>query len=575
MSQNATAKNKNSKLPFYLQKFVNELDAAREKLDLVASSTTDGQSQRLTTNLNATTNLSATVNPNATVSPSATFNPNATVNSHATVNPSATVNSNAPVNSNAMMNSNTWIQQSNSQLSQNQQPAKIQAYVSSTTSTLPSLQLTKLQKIQHADLERQINVTQQQISRQPGLPSVLANSINSQLRHLSQQYNDRQKAMLDDIHKALADTESLRTSQLYAQRQIKIVVGERDAACRERDHFQIEVQRFSARQQHDEQRLEQMERRCKQMRDELNAMLQIQEDQLAGKRSLRPENRPRFDERNTGFTREQEPFNAPTTVRASDTFNAFGKRKENASPIRNSALIEKRSGPISRKQGGKFLNISAPNAWAPSNGKPQHNNKVSDGSSLSPTTDVFNNLKLLPLPSRLAVPSQAPWGPPPSTIGTGAGSRAETGHPSPTGGKQVDWNTKALVPYVPDENVPVEYEEAIGKVYGLIEGWVGTYANIPNNSADQSLPNGNPSLWQFILGLTYTNLQDAHTHAMHLLCEAGLRPWFIMRMAVDYIVRNMWTSTAFMGFDSDTDAELKTVKNKLSEKGKPSLPDLS
>jgi hypothetical protein len=116
------------------------------------------------------------------------------------------------------------------------------------------------------------------------------------------------------------------------------------------------------------------------------------------------------------------------------------------------------------------------------------------------------------------------------------------------------------------------YQGEITKLFSLIEGWVKTYASVPNLTNDSAIARSNDILWAYMMNCTYPgHRQDSHTHVMALLSEARTRFWFVMRMACQYCVKDMMSLEAFLGFSIPVDNRLNEAKLKLLERGRPFL----
>ncbi|KAL2075704.1 hypothetical protein VTL71DRAFT_647 [Oculimacula yallundae] len=112
------------------------------------------------------------------------------------------------------------------------------------------------------------------------------------------------------------------------------------------------------------------------------------------------------------------------------------------------------------------------------------------------------------------------------------------------------------------------YQEEFAGLYQLIEGWAMAYCTTPKISNDQSIARTNQVLWAFMMRCTYPGKrQDAHTHLTTLLNNAYTRPWFVVRMAVEYIVVEMLSVNSYKKFSPQVGVELSAVETKLKERG--------
>lgn len=400
---------------------------------------------------------------------------------------------------------------------------------------------------------------QQQISRQPGMSAVLGNSVNGQLRHIGQQYNDRYMELIRDVNSAMVERDQALQALSSAQRQVQLVQNERDDALKERDRLNAEINSLHERQRMTEERIKSIENRFKNVNNELEETVKIQEEKLSGKRSLWIANHPSSSTRKTA--QDLETLTTPTG-------NCTATQGTQPS-LSESPLIKDYKGKTAEYT--PFSNQLDPARYWD---VPIHQPKPSGG-VIGRSANFLSQM-----PSGPAKPS-------PGTFSSNGfsqsnqshytpGSRAEAGSNSTSNDRRLSENnephvSQSLTLYVPETKVAEELEDVIIKVYRLIESWAQSFANKSNSHDDNQLPKLHASLWQYILQLTYRNLQDAHTHGMHLLKEPQLRAWFIMRMIIDYIVRSIWSPVAFLGFDQGTEKELHAVKEGLAKKGKHNL----
>jgi hypothetical protein len=124
----------------------------------------------------------------------------------------------------------------------------------------------------------------------------------------------------------------------------------------------------------------------------------------------------------------------------------------------------------------------------------------------------------------------------------------------------------ALVPYSGEVDPATRYKAEFTNIYELVEGWVKSYANLPNLANDQKIARSNNVLWDFMMNCAYPgHRQDSHTHVMTILNDPNSRCWFVMRMAITYLTKEVVTISAFHHFNPATDAEFADVKKKLQE----------
>ncbi|XMA15756.1 hypothetical protein WAI453_008547 [Rhynchosporium graminicola] len=131
-------------------------------------------------------------------------------------------------------------------------------------------------------------------------------------------------------------------------------------------------------------------------------------------------------------------------------------------------------------------------------------------------------------------------------------------------------STALILSSISAEDPSLFYQEEFAALYQLIEGWAMAYCTTPKISNDQLIARSNQVLWTFMMKCTYPGKrQDAHTHLTTLLNNASTRPWFIVRMGVEYIVEDMLSIKSYKNFSSQVGTELATVEAQLHERGLP------
>ncbi|KAH7342835.1 hypothetical protein BKA65DRAFT_478708 [Rhexocercosporidium sp. MPI-PUGE-AT-0058] len=129
-------------------------------------------------------------------------------------------------------------------------------------------------------------------------------------------------------------------------------------------------------------------------------------------------------------------------------------------------------------------------------------------------------------------------------------------------------STALVLSSVGAEDPSLFYQEQFAGLYQLIEGWAMAYCTRPKISNDQTIARTNQKLWAFMMNCTYPGQrQDAHSHVTLLLNDAKSRPWFVVRMGVEYVVEEMLSLKSYKNFSAKVGAELAAVKAQLLERG--------
>jgi hypothetical protein len=364
------------------------------------------------------------------------------------------------------------------------------------------------------------------------------NGINPNIQHhlvneahrLTQDVTDAQRLAQLEADRAANDRNALYQQIDHAHQQLQTATVDRDRYCMERDQLQRTMDTLRMKEKKSAAKFEKAEQQYKQKMDELVKQIQVQEEQLKGKRALWLESNPGSSARREAMNAVvRDPFNSPSTSQRTGFDSGY---IGGMGSIASSSL---RSPPQSSfgQPTPSLAPIGAPRG-------PRRRGNLPTGSALPG--------KVLP---------NATW----TEGSTFRNFKTEPGSPPPT--------SMALVPFKTEEDPAPRFKAEFSKIYALIEGWVKTYANVPNLANDQKIARSNDILWDYMMNCTYPGLrQDAHTHVMTLLNDSNSRFWFVMRMAITYLIKDVMTIGAFYRFNPGTDAEFEDVKKKLLERGK-------
>lgn len=129
-----------------------------------------------------------------------------------------------------------------------------------------------------------------------------------------------------------------------------------------------------------------------------------------------------------------------------------------------------------------------------------------------------------------------------------------------------------IVPYkAPSNNVnihdqAIEFTNAFAELFGSMEGWCREYCCVPNQAADRQIAATLQNLWTYMMGLTYSDPQSAHSHVMALLSNENTRYWFVMRMALEYCFNHIMSINSFEQYNEGVSNHLASIKERLSAK---------
>ena len=359
----------------------------------------------------------------------------------------------------------------------------------------------------------------QQLIRASSIPRNVQDLFVGELRKVGQEFNLEQRLLQQEFDKAKVDRAELQGQLIEARRQL-------DRSINDRDVLQSKIHELGMRHKKSMEQLDEVEQRWKKANDDLKKQLAVQEEQLKGKRALWLSSNPASSARRDAMTVVRDPFQTPTAASTS-------------------------------KFGGRHVSTMA----SPSESSLQQSRLSSPPRMTIPTGPAYKTLRRRGnLPTGKAQPGadfSPPLYPGRSTITTEPGDTPEA-----------IISTALIVKQNPTAEADA-YQSDFSKLFALIEAWVLNYASVPNPSNDSSIARSNDILWAYMMNCAYPgHRQDSHTHVMTLISDADTRPWFVMRMACQYCVKDIMALDAFLGFSIPVDMEINEAKEKLLERGK-------
>lgn len=122
------------------------------------------------------------------------------------------------------------------------------------------------------------------------------------------------------------------------------------------------------------------------------------------------------------------------------------------------------------------------------------------------------------------------------------------------------------------------WKEEFSKIFRLVHGWAAQYAVQVQQDQARTIQKEAPRLWEFMCDILYPGQPEAGaSHAQFLLDDQQCRPYFVERMILQYVVNNVLSVEGWMGFDDDTDRELRDLNERLqsTEGTMPPPPTIS
>lgn len=131
--------------------------------------------------------------------------------------------------------------------------------------------------------------------------------------------------------------------------------------------------------------------------------------------------------------------------------------------------------------------------------------------------------------------------------------------------------SQAVVPFKTLEQTAGEFRGIFNDIFDMVEKWAFTYTRqVPGLSYDQKLSHGQ-DYWAFLMKCAFlqkATVQEAHSHTILLLRDEQTRPWFVMRVFIQYLIEDILAATNWLKFKPEFDDELKRIDARLGERGK-------
>jgi hypothetical protein len=434
------------------------------------------------------------------------------------------------------------------------------------------LQVMTVADLSH-HLQTSLNQLQQKIRQTPGLAANVQNLLITECRNISQEYNEKQRALQRQFDTLTYEKNELTSQLEQAHGKIKDIDAQlsnahadRNRTLQQRDSLRTRVEELMKQKQQQEKQwaLADLERQTM-INDQQTLIVQLkrkladQDEQLNSKRALWLTQNPDPSPRRDAMKQLQDPFtSSPSTsshaVPVGNIDHTESQAKKHISDTSSHIAIptgpSNRSGPNPVRRGALPIPAARPQQ-APQVPMLQ-NNFLS--TRVSPSNRGNQPLaRPIPASSFGNAPNSAPQYVATSALPSGSA----TSQPS-----------MALVLHSPDD-LSDEYRGDFNTIYGLVEGWTKSYANKPNLVNDQNISQKNNVLWEYMMNCTYPGrAQDSHSHVMLLLNDHNTRHWFVMRMCVTYCVQEIFEFEAFHGYCESTDRQLAEVKKGEKVRGR-------
>lgn len=321
---------------------------------------------------------------------------------------------------------------------------------------------------------------------------------------------------------------------LNTTQQMSNVVQDRSRISAERDSLLLQINNLDLKTKSSDEKLKEVEKKWSDVNAGLLDRLDVVTQQLTGKRALWMASNPLSSaRRNAVAGLIQDPFSSPTPA----SYNITGRSVKNMGSMDSTPLHT--NSPLQASYGSSMT---------PS-GPPSQHPKSRRRLPNLPTGNAASSRSLMSVHSSFGMP----------TITTEPADPSETVHvPS-----------VALVLHNPDnEGLAGRFRAIYNQLYYEIDLWVRKYTSMPNAQNDFAISSSNQQLWGYMMDCTYPGQrQDAHSHVVALLNDSGSRSWFVFRLIITYIVKDIAVHETFKSFSSDIEAALRDCAEGLSLRG--------
>jgi hypothetical protein len=388
------------------------------------------------------------------------------------------------------------------------------------------------------------------------IPAYMQVTLVEHAKLIAQEFGQQQRKLHNAFECAIGDRNQSLAQLEQARRDLEVVVADRDRAYQERDAHQKRINELLLRANKDAESIDRIQAHWKEVNDALVHKLNVQDEQLKGKRALWLDHNPGSSARRDAMNSIRDPFQSPTLGSQS-----FGLGKGYMGN-RDSPLMGSPSRSSFNTQASFVLGYGPPPQFAQS--KPN----FSQQESFTSNTTARRGPRRRPnLPTQRALPAIDPWTPDGRCYNTEPGSLAGDDAPAPP-----PVSIRADLEGMSADDISDIFQLEWSRLFALIEGFVKIYCSEPNPKSDQAIARSNQALWEFMMNCAYPGMrQDSHTHIMAILNDGSSRHWLAMRMIIGYLANEMLTVEMFGKFGAPEEAELQVVKNKLAERGELQL----
>jgi hypothetical protein len=370
----------------------------------------------------------------------------------------------------------------------------------------------------------------------------LRDILDKELEKIGEDFTNQLQRLQIDLDNAKKDHSEIETQLKKAQQQLLAVTKHQDQIKEDRVKFHKRIEELTQEYKKTKEKTEKMWKEWQTINDDLvekvnkqQEQLSKQDDQLKGKRALLLNANPsETARRHVTKQSVRNPFESSSMAQGSFF---TGKMGSFSSPMENRTSKKYHSTGGSSFVVKSGLNDELPSTVRqpiPENGEPRR-----------PFIETDQSLREFY-----------------TTNGTYPTEPGDSPH------RHAFQSPASVLHHKHEDNVAPRYRNAITKLYSHVENWSRAYADQPNPQQDRTIARSNDVLWAYMMNCAYPgHRQDSYTHVVAILNDPDTRYWFVMRMMIEYCVKDVMVMEAFMPYSNAAGQKISKVLLKMAERG--------
>lgn len=380
-----------------------------------------------------------------------------------------------------------------------------------------------------------LNNIRQSIEQSDKLSIESKEKLLADLRRVAQAFDQCRHAYATEVGHLSRENLKLREEVCAAKKNIETISGEREHAASDL----VELQR-----DYDDlvKECKKMEKKWDKDRDSFNRTIQLQEQQLSGKRVVWTNDNSNNSGRYKAASGMADPFESPVST------------------LNNSFTESLGSLSISTpRRLGDGLVFDNPNEHEFSRNTSSRDSSVPGGLRFPATQQQLSQSSSY----RSSLPSGEA-----QKFDENDGRDYLDSHPTTEPGTPPQMKSGFFVPLSDSDHQGPMFKDEINKLFGLVEDFAQVYCNIPNPAGEQEILETNAPLWEYMMNQTYPGRRkDSNVHVRMLLASEATRIGLIIRMAVSYLVKDVLTIKTFTSFSQQTAQSFLHLAQSQRERG--------